>query len=155
MFEGPLHPDYISGWQKLVKQGALPIIMDEGCVSPLDVEEFIKLKMLNGISEKPSRCGGLASLVAQIELLQKNNMLVLGSGLTDPDLSLAASLIAFGAFGVKHPCALNGPQFLGISVLKEPFVVKGGKLPVPKGYGLGVEVDEDKVKELSAQTWKG
>ncbi len=155
VFEGPLHPDYISGWQKLVKQGALPIIMDEGCVSPVEVQEFIGLKMLNGIAMKPSRCGGLTSAVGQIKLLQKNNMLVLGSGLTDPDLSLAASLILFGAFGVSHPCALNGPQFLGTSILKDPFVVKGGKLPVPKGHGLGVEVDEEKVKELSAQTWKG
>ena len=155
VFEGALHPNNISGYQKLVKQGALPIIMDEGCVSPEDVEEFIKLKMLNGIAMKPARCGGLTSAVAQIELLKKNNLMFLGSGLTDPDISLAASLILYGANGLNRPAALNGPQFLGTSVLKTPFTVSAGKIRIPKGFGLGIDVDEDKVKELSAQTWKG
>jgi len=29
VFEGALHPHYLTGFQQLVKQGALPIIMDE------------------------------------------------------------------------------------------------------------------------------
>ena len=44
----------------------------------------------------------------------------LGSGLTDPDLSLAASLVLYGAYDLKYPAALNGPQFLEGSVLKHP-----------------------------------
>ncbi len=155
VFEGALHPNCISGYQQLVKQGALPIIMDEGCVSPVEVEEFMKLKMLNGIAMKPSRCGGLTSAIAQMNLLEKYNLKFLGSGLTDPDISLAASLILYGAYNLQHPAALNGPQFLGTSVLKEPFKVNGGRVRIPKGPGLGIEVDEDKVKDLSASTWKG
>ena len=105
VFEGALHPNCLSGYQQLVKQGALPIIMDEGCVSPVEVEEFIKLKMLNGIAMKPSRCGGLTSAIAQMNLLEKNNLMFLGSGLTDPDISLSASLILYGAYGLKKPAA--------------------------------------------------
>jgi len=111
--------------------------------------------MLNGIAMKPSRCGGLTSAIAQMNLLEKNKLLFLGSGLTDPDISLSASLILYGAYGLSHPAALNGPQFLGTSVLKEPFKVVNGRIPIPKGPGLGIEVDDDKVKDLSAQTWKG
>ena len=155
VMEGPLHPNNISGYQALRKQGALPIIMDEGCISPTDVAEFIKLKMMDGVAMKPSRCGGLVSAKAQIELLRKAGMSFLGSGLTDPDISLAATLILYGAFGLDRPAALNGPQFLGASVLKRPFAVRDGKIPIPKGPGLGIEVDEDKVRELSARTWRG
>ncbi|MBW8886179.1 MAG: hypothetical protein JF616_00360 [Fibrobacteres bacterium] len=155
VLEGAVHPHCLSGFQDLRKQGALPIIMDEGCMSPTDVSEFIKLKMLNGIAMKPSRCGGLISAKAQIELLNREGLVFLGSGLTDPDISLAASLILFGAYGLNRPAALNGPQFLGASVLKQPFVVNGGKLKIPKGPGLGIEVDEEKVRELSARTWRG
>jgi L-alanine-DL-glutamate epimerase-like enolase superfamily enzyme len=155
VFEGPLHPNNISGYQALRKQGALPIIMDEGCVAPIDVAEFMKLGMMDGVAMKPSRCGGLVSAKAQIELLRKEGLRFLGSGLTDPDISLAASLILFGAFGLDRPAALNGPQFLGTSVLKRPFAVREGRISVPKGPGLGIEVDEGKVRELSAQTWRG
>jgi L-alanine-DL-glutamate epimerase-like enolase superfamily enzyme len=155
VLEGPLNPNQVSGYQELRKLGAIPIIMDEGCISPTDVSEFIRLKMLDGIAMKHSRCGGLVSAKAQVELLRQESLLFLGSGLTDPDISLAASLILFGAYGLKRPAALNGPQFLGASVLKKPLVVKEGRIQIPKGPGLGIEVDEAKVRELSAATWKG
>jgi muconate cycloisomerase len=72
-------------------------------------------------------------------------LLILGSGLTDPDVSLAASLLLFGAWQVTHPAALNGLQFLTASYLKEPFVLKDGSLAVPTGPGLGVVVDEQAI----------
>lgn len=72
----------------------------------------------------------------------------LGSGLTDPDVSLAASLHLYGAFDLAYPAALNGPQFLQGSVLRRPWVVRNGELEVPEGPGLGVEVDEAKIDAL-------
>lgn len=101
---------------------------------------------------KPARCGGLDSSVQQIEIMEDAGLMFLGSGLTDPDVSLAASLILYGAYGLKFPAALNGPQFLGASVIKEPFEAKSGKVRIPKGPGLGIEVDEAKVAELVEQT---
>jgi muconate cycloisomerase len=76
----------------------------------------------------------------------------LGSGLTDPDISLAASLVLYGAFDLQKPAALNGPQFLSeLSILKEPLVAKDGYMKVPTGPGLGVEVDEEKLKRHAAR----
>ncbi len=72
----------------------------------------------------------------------------LGSGLTDPDVSLAASLILFGAYDLRFPAALNGLQFPGGSVLTEPFVPVNGRLRIPQGPGLGVTVDEEKLADL-------
>ncbi len=50
------------------RQGALPITMDEGLLSPVEVEEFIRLGMIDGVTIKPSRAGGLASARRQIEI---------------------------------------------------------------------------------------
>ena len=148
VLEAPLRPNRISGYQALKKQGALPIIMDEGVISPTDLEEFIKLGMLDGVAMKPARCGGLASCKRQIELCLEHNLIWLGSGLTDPDISLAAMLGLYGAYGLKKPAALNGPQFLNADVLKKPLRIENGIAHVPKGLGLGIDVDEDKVVEL-------
>jgi len=152
VFEQPLMANRLTGYQELKKQGALPIIMDEGVVSPADLTEFIKLGCCDGVAMKPARCGGLVSASRQIEIAQDAGLMFLGSGLTDPDVSLAASLILYGAYGLKYPAALNGPQFLGASVISEPFKPVGGKLRVPTGPGLGIEVDEDKVKRLVEQS---
>ena len=148
VLEAPLRPNRISGYQTLKKQGALPILMDEGVVSPIDLEEFIKLGMLDGVAMKPARCGGLSSNKRQIELCLEHNLIWLGSGLTDPDISLAATLGLYGAFGLKTPAALNGPQFLTADVLKKPLRIEKGIAHVPEGPGLGIEVDEDRVIEL-------
>ncbi len=148
ILEAPIRPNRISGYQALKKQGALPILMDEGVVSPVDLEEFIKLGMLDGMAMKPARCGGLASNKHQIELCEKHGLMWVGSGLTDPDISFAATLALYGAYGLKKPAALNGPQFLADQVLKEPIKVENGFAYAPEGPGLGIEVDEEKVVEL-------
>jgi len=148
VLESPLRPNRVSGYQALKKQGALPILMDEGVISPIDLDEFIKLGMLDGVAMKPARCGGLASAKRQIEVCLEHKLIWLGSGLTDPDISLAAALGLYGAFGLKKPAALNGPQFLAGDVLKKPLRIENGLAYIPQGPGLGVEVDEAKVVEL-------
>ncbi len=152
VLEAPLRPNQLSGYQSLKKQAALPILMDEGVVSPVELKQFIRLRMLDGLAMKPSRCGGLVSAKRQIEILRDAGLMWLGSGLCDPDISLAATLGLFGAFGLTKPAALNGPQFLTTDVLAEPLKVVGDKIEVPTGPGLGVEVDESKVVALMKRT---
>lgn len=148
VLEAPLRPNCISGYQALKNQGALPISMDEGVVSPVEAVEFIRLKMIDGLTVKVSRCGGLTSAKRQIELALDAGLFWLASGLTDPDMSLAASLALFGAYGLDKPAALNAPQFLQASVLAEPLAINGDVAQVPTGPGLGIQVDESKIDDL-------
>jgi len=149
VLEQPVAPHNLSGLAALKKQAALPIILDEGVVSVRDLEEFHKLNLLDGVAMKPARTAGLRDARLQVEYLERNHLLFLGSGLTDPDVSLAASLALFAAYGLKHPAALNGPQFLAGSLLRHPLQVEDGALRVPTGPGLGVEVDEGKIRHAS------
>jgi len=150
VLEAPLRPNRIAGYQALKRQGALPILMDEGLLSPVELAEFIHLGMLDGVAMKPARCGGLLPARRQIELVNEAGLLWLASGLTDPDVSLAASVALFAAFDQRRPCALNGPQFLAQSYLKAPLVPVDGRLGVPGGPGLGVTVDEAAVRRAAA-----
>lgn len=148
VLEQPLPPNRLRGYGKLVRQKALPILMDEGIVSSVELEEFIGLGLLDGVAMKPARCAGLTEARRQVEMVLNDGLMFLGSGLTDPDLSLAASLLLYGAYDLQYPAALNGPQFLAASLLKQPFEVKDGALEVPDGPGLGVEIDESRIPEL-------
>lgn len=148
VLEQPLPANRLTGYQRLKKQGALPIIMDEGVVSSVELEEFIQLGCLDGVAMKPARCAGLIDARRQIEIVQNAGLMFLGSGLTDPDFSLAASLILYGAYDLKYPAALNGPQFIEGSVLRQPFKVENGELAVPTGPGLGVEIDESEIEKF-------
>lgn len=146
VWEQPIAPNRLTGLRELKRQGALPIIFDEGVVSSVELVEFIKLGLLDGVAMKPARTAGLWDARRQIEIVEQAGLMFLGSGLTDPDVSLAASLQLYGAYQLKYPAALNGMQFLASSYLKTPFELEDGALEVPDGPGLGVEVDEAAVR---------
>jgi L-alanine-DL-glutamate epimerase-like enolase superfamily enzyme len=145
VFEQPIAPNRLTGLGQLKKQGSLPIIFDEGVVSSVELVEFIRLGLLDGVAMKPARTAGLWDARKQVEILEDAGLLFLGSGLTDPDVSLAASLQLFGAYHLKYPAALNGLQFLSGTYLNTPFELKDGYLAVPKGPGLGVTVNEQRL----------
>jgi len=142
--ESPLPPNRIRDYQKLKRLGALPILMDEGIVSPVEAEEFIALDMFDGIAMKVARCGGLwhASRIAR--LLLENNLFLFASGLTDPELSMAATAHFFGWAGLKLPAAVNGPQYLAErGTFDAQFRARGDVMRVPTGPGLGITLSEE------------
>jgi L-alanine-DL-glutamate epimerase-like enolase superfamily enzyme len=149
-FESPLPPNRIRDYQALKRLGALPILMDEGIVSAVEVEEFAALGMLDGVAMKVARCGGLWPASRMAEVLEKENLYLFASGLTDPDLSLAASLHLFAWGGLEFPAALNGPQYLaGGGTTDARFRAERDVMRVPRGPGLGIDIDDTAVRWLS------
>jgi L-alanine-DL-glutamate epimerase-like enolase superfamily enzyme len=152
ILEQPLPSNRLAGYRELRQQGALPILMDEGLTSAATMMEMIRLDLMDGIAMKPARCGGLVPAKRQYEMAQDAGLMIVGSGLTDPDVSLAATLVLYGAFDYRLPAALNGPQFMDVSVLKSPLEpMRDGTMAVPTGPGLGVEVDEAKMRALMVE----
>jgi len=150
VLEQPLPANRLTGYRELKKQGALPIIMDEGLVSSVELEEFMRLGLLDGVAMKPARTAGLWDGRRQVEIVQQAGLMFLGSGLTDPDVALAAAVQLYCAYGLKYPAALNAPQFLRGSYLRKPLAVKNGEIEFPAGPGLGVEVDEERLRRERA-----
>ena len=141
--ESPLPPNRLRDYQALKRQGALPVLMDEGIVAPAEVAEFIALDMFDGIAMKVARCGGLWNATRIATLLRDNDLLLFASGLTDPELSMAASAHFFGWAGLELPAALNGPQYIAERGTGDAaFRARGDVMPVPTGPGLGIAIGD-------------
>jgi L-alanine-DL-glutamate epimerase-like enolase superfamily enzyme len=68
-------------------------------------------------------------------------LLLFASGLTDPELSMAATAHFFASAGLELPAAVNGPQYLVDRGTTDPsFRPLGDCLRVPDGPGLGIEL---------------
>jgi L-alanine-DL-glutamate epimerase-like enolase superfamily enzyme len=148
--ESPLPANLIRGYQRLRRQGALPILMDEGIVSPVEVAEFIALDMFDGVAMKVARCAGLWNASRIVSLLRENNLFMFASGLTDPDLSLAASVHLFAWAGLSIPAALNGPQYIAAGGTTDPTLrANGDIIRVPAAPGLGITLDERAEKSMT------
>src|SRR5687767_2838575 len=74
--ESPLPPNCLRDYQALKRHGALPILMDEGIVSPVEAEEFMVLGMMDGIAMKVARCGGLWPAWRITQELQERTLLL-------------------------------------------------------------------------------
>lgn len=141
--ESPLPPNRMRDYRALRRQGALPILMDEGIVAPTEVAEFIALDMFDGIAMKVARCGGLWNATRIAALLRENGLLLFASGLTDPELSMAASAHFFASAGLEFPAALNGPQYIAERGTSDAaFRPVGDLLRVPAAPGLGVTIND-------------
>ncbi|MFG3604687.1 mandelate racemase/muconate lactonizing enzyme family protein [Micromonospora chersina] len=149
-FEQPLPANDVAGQRRLRETSPIPVALDESLRHPSDLATFVKLNAVDVAIAKVQRSGGLTLSRRLCALAEDAGVRLMGSGLTDSDLGLAASLHLFAAYGIDTPVDLNGRQFLTSSYATGATVeVKGGVARVPSGPGLGVEVDESVVRELA------
>lgn len=150
LLEQPLRANDPLGLARLRARSDIPIAVDESLVHPSDLATFVRLEALDVAVSKVQRSAGLYLARRLCALAQDCGIGLAGSGLTDSDLGLAASLHLFSAFGIDRPADLNGRQFVVSHYATGTTVeVRDGTALVPTGPGLGVEVDEDVVRALA------
>lgn len=147
-FEQPLPANDIVGLRRLRDHSPVPVALDESLRHPSDLATFVRLDAVDVAIAKVQRSGGLTLSLRLCSLAEDAGVRLMGSGLTDSDLGLAASLHLFAAFGIDTPVDLNGRQFID-SVYADGVRVDGGVAAVPTGPGLGVDVDESVVRKLA------
>ncbi|MEJ8638708.1 mandelate racemase/muconate lactonizing enzyme family protein [Streptomyces sp. MS2.AVA.5] len=148
-FEQPLPANDIAGLRRLREHSPVPVALDESLRHPTDLATFVRLEAVDVAIAKVQRSGGLTLSRRLCSLAEDCGVRLMGSGLTDSDLGLAASLHLFSAYGIDTPVDLNGRQFIDSPYASETVRVEKGVARVPDAPGLGVEVDEAVVRELA------
>ncbi len=148
-FEQPLPANDIAGLRRLREHSPVPVALDESLRHPTDLATFVRLDAVDVAIAKVQRSGGLTLSHRLCSLAEDCGVRLMGSGLTDSDLGLAASLHLFAAYGIDTPVDLNGRQFIESPYAGGTVRVEKGVARVPDGPGLGVEVDESVVRALA------
>lgn len=151
VFEQPLVAGDLIGHAKLRDFTTIPIALDESVWTPTDVAHAIQAQACDAIVIKATKMGGISQAKRCGEIAQAAGLDLLGGGLTESSLCLYASAHLFHALGITTPVDLNGPLFLEDDPSKVKAVVKDGKVVLPDGYGIGWEVDEQKLMEYSIE----
>ncbi|MFD3481317.1 mandelate racemase/muconate lactonizing enzyme family protein [Streptomyces sp. NPDC058695] len=148
--EQPLPANDIDGLRRLRDLSPVPIAVDESLRHPTDLASFVRLGAIGIAVAKVQRCAGLTLALRQCQLAEDCGIALMGSGLTESDIGLAASLHLFAAHDLIAPADLNGRQFLSSLYATGPGIrVRQGVAEVPTGPGLGIGVDEGIVRELA------
>jgi len=133
------------------ESGPVLILVDEVLCDLRDLAEYIRRDAIDGITVKLTRMGGLWRNRLALEMARAAGLEILVSGLTESGLGLVAASALGAAYGIKYPAALNGPQLLAESILKGGWPVKRAVVQIPKGPGLGIEVDEEALAKLKSE----
>jgi muconate cycloisomerase len=141
LFEQPLNGLNLSGYRRLVASTMTPIGVDETLRALPDLLEYIRAEAIGVAVAKVQRNGGLWYSRQLCEMAEAAGLGLSLSGLTETDLGLAAGLHLAAAFDI-NPLQLNGPQFIDTTFLRERVWKGGGRVTLPSGPGLGVDVDE-------------
>lgn len=149
VLEQPVAANDFLGLAELVSRSALPIAVDETVFSVGDLDQLICMKALNALVIKVSKMAGLTGARKCIERALDSGIWLLGSGLTETRLGLAASAHLYAAYGVEIPVDLNGPQFLADDPVAGGVSLDRAVVGLSDAPGIGVKIDEGKLREFS------
>jgi L-alanine-DL-glutamate epimerase-like enolase superfamily enzyme len=151
VLEQPVPANDWTGMARIARDAALPIAVDEGIVSPTDLVQLIRLEAADTLVVKLSKMAGLYRGTLCTRMALEAGMGLLGSGLTESRLGLAASIHLMGAFGVPF-ADLNGPQFLADDPVAEGSLrLEPGRAFLPENPGIGIKVDAEKLAKYRVE----
>lgn len=137
-----------------------PVVADESCWTPQEARALIEARAATLFSIYTTKPGGLSQARKVAAVAESGGIYcnVNGSAETGvgnaANLHLAAAFRVFGEASVipitnirgKEQTRTAGKYYLD-DIIKEPFHYRDGKLAVPAGPGLGIELDEEKLAQ--------
>jgi muconate cycloisomerase len=151
-FEQPVAAHDIEGMAQVAHASRVPIGCDEGLHSLEDLKRHHDAGAAGGFSLKTIKLGGMKAVMDAGLLCEKLGMKVnLASKMAETGICTAALLhLAAALPAVDWGVGLSS-QYLVDDILKTPLSFAGGHVTIPAGPGLGIEVDEAKVRRYARE----
>jgi len=145
--EEPLNSENFLEYQKLQKVLHTPICLDESIQTVKDLKTAIKLKAFKVVNVKVGRVGGLYYAKQMIELCRENNIKYWIGSMVESGISKILHVHLASLKDTYIPGDLSSSnRYFKKDIIKPEIIAENGRIKVPKGYGLGVEIDEELLK---------
>ena len=148
--EQPL-PDWdLEGLAMLAEAFHTPIAVDESLYSLHDVYKIAKAKAADVINIKVAKCGGILPSLKIAHAAQSVGIPCFLGGCIETGVGAAAAL----QFAASAPNLFQGVELIGSGaftddILTEPLSMNRGVVTLSEKPGIGVDVDEEKLKHYS------
>ena len=148
--EQPL-PDWdIEGLAALAREFSTPIALDESIYDVHDVYRVARAQAADVINIKVPKCGGVTNALKIANAAEAMGIPCFLGGCIESGIGTAAAL----HFATSCPNLHAGVEMAGSSVFKddilaEPLILEHGVMALPRGAGIGVHPDLDKLARYS------
>jgi len=141
--EEPLNTENFLGYQKLQKELCTPICLDESIQTINDLKTAISLKAFKVLNIKVGRVGGIYYAKQMIDLCRQNNIKYWIGSMVESGISKILHVHLASLNDNYIPGDLSSSKrYFKKDIIKPEIIAQNGIIKVPKGFGLGVEVDE-------------
>lgn len=152
LIEQPLPEDQVLAHAELAKTVRTPICLDESIESYQDAVDAIELGACRIINIKPGRVGGYLEARRIHDLCATKHVPVWMGGMLETGVGRAGNVAMAAMPNFSLPGDTSASDRYFRRDITEPFVLHEGRLRVPVGPGLGVNVDEDYLASIT--TWR-
>jgi muconate cycloisomerase len=151
--EQPVRADKLTVLGAITTAIDTPIMADESVFTPADALMVAGQHLADLISIKIMKTGGMLRAREVAAIAAAGGLACYGGSMFETGISATAGAHFIAATpNVSLGCEFYQPiYYLAEDLLVHPYAVKGGKVQVPTGAGLGITVDEDKVRRYAVQ----
>ena len=149
LIEQPLGEEEVAAHADLARQLATPICLDESITSARAAADAIALGACSIVNIKAGRVGGYLEARRVHDVCAAMGVPVWCGGMLETGVGRAANvaLAALPNFTLPGDTSASGRYYA--EDITEPFVMEDGRLRVPTGPGLGVNVDPGRLEEVT------
>jgi O-succinylbenzoate synthase len=149
LIEQPLAEDDVRGHAELARLLSTPICLDESITSSRAAEDAIAIGACRIVNIKAGRVGGYLEARRVHDVCEAQGVPVWCGGMLETGLGRAANvaLAALPNFTLPGDTSASGRYYA--QDITEPFVLRDGRLEVPRGPGLGVAPIPEILEELT------
>jgi muconate cycloisomerase len=147
--EQPLRPERVEDLALLRSQSPIPIMVDESVWGPDEAYRVIRERTADILNVYVSEAGGLRNALRIFDMAEAAGLqCTIGSM---PELGIGTAACAHLGVAVRtlsEPADVCGSTYYAESLVRERLDVRDGTVGPPEGPGLGVTLDEERVKAV-------
>lgn len=147
LLEQPLPAWDLAGMSRIRAMQMVPIMADECLRTEQDALAVVERRAAHIFSLKILKAGGIWKTQKMAAIAEAAGLRCFGGTSLETSIGTAASVSLFCALpNLAEGCELFGPWLLADDIVEEPLEYRNFHIWKPRGYGIGVTVDEEKVK---------
>lgn len=150
MVEQPVDRAFLDGMARIVARSDVTIMIDEGAQTDRDMIDVVKRNAAHMVSIKLMKSGGIRAAKRMADIAMAAGIPLYMGTFLETSLGTAGGMQLAATF---PDLPLGGEIFAPLLMLEdlvtEPLVYADGALHLPPGPGLGVTLDEDKLRAFA------
>lgn len=146
--EQPVAASQHNMMRKLRQLSPVPLLADESVFDPEQMAHAIEKNICDGVSVKIMKSGGLVRAQTMARMAHHAGLLAYGGDMFEAGLGhMAGAHMIAATPEISLGCEFyQAKYFLREDILATPFPIEDGNVVVPSLPGLGVQVDEDRLR---------